>query len=48
MLIRRWPSASPTNTFAQTTGELQQQIQQIKQLYEQQISALEGRIASLE
>ncbi len=33
---------------AQTTQELQQQIQQMKQLYEQQISALEGRIASLE
>ena len=33
---------------AQTTQELQQQIQQMKQLYEQQISTLEGRIASLE
>ena len=33
---------------AQSTQELQQQIQQMKQLYEQQISALEGRIASLE
>ena len=33
---------------AQTTEELQQQIHQMKQLYEQQISALEGRIASLE
>ena len=33
---------------AQTTQELQQQIQQMKQLYEQQITALEGRIASLE
>jgi maltoporin len=33
---------------AQTTQDLQQQIQQMKQLYEQQISALEGRIASLE
>jgi maltoporin len=33
---------------AQTTEDLQQQIQQIKQLYEQQITALEGRIASLE
>jgi maltoporin len=33
---------------AQTTEDLQQQIQQMKQLYEQQISALEGRIASLE
>ena len=33
---------------AQTTQELQQQIQQMKQLYEQQIAALEGRIASLE
>jgi predicted ribosome quality control (RQC) complex YloA/Tae2 family protein len=39
---------SPPNTSAQTAGELQQQIQQIKQLYEEQISALEGRIASLE
>ncbi len=33
---------------AQTTADLQQQIQQMKQQYEQQISALEGRIASLE
>jgi maltoporin len=33
---------------AQTTQELQQQIQQMKQLYEQQIAALVGRIASLE
>ena len=33
---------------AQSTQDLQQQIQQMKQLYEQQISALEGRIASLE
>src|SRR6516164_4714132 len=33
---------------AQTTAELQQQIHQLKQLYEQQISELEGRIASLE
>ena len=33
---------------AQSTQELQQQIQQMKQLYEQQITALEGRIASLE
>jgi maltoporin len=33
---------------AQTTEDLQQQIQQMKQLYEQQISGLEGRIASLE
>ncbi len=33
---------------AQSTEELQQQIQQIKKLYEQQISSLESRIASLE
>ncbi|HZD31283.1 MAG TPA: carbohydrate porin [Candidatus Angelobacter sp.] len=33
---------------AQTTEDLQQQIQQMKQLYEQQIAALEGRITSLE
>src|SRR5215471_7552795 len=33
---------------AQTTKELQQQIQQMKQLYQQQISTLESRIASLE
>jgi maltoporin len=38
----------PQRASAQTTEELQQQIQQMKQLYEQQISALEGRIASLE
>jgi hypothetical protein len=31
---------SPQNTSAHTTQELQQQIQQLKQLYEQQISAL--------
>ena len=37
-----------SSAVAQTTQELQQQIQQMKQLYEQQISALEGRIASLE
>ena len=37
-----------SSASAQTTQELQQQIQQMKQLYEQQISALEGRIASLE
>ena len=39
---------SPEDASAQTTEELEQQIQQMKQLYEQQISALEGRIASLE
>jgi maltoporin len=39
---------SPQCASAQTTEELQRQIQQMKQLYEQQISALEGRIASLE
>ena len=39
---------TPQDASAQTTEELQQQIQQMKQLYEQQISALEGRIASLE
>src|SRR5215472_3146919 len=33
---------------AQTTQELQQEIQQMRQMYEQQISAFEGRIASLE
>ena len=37
-----------SSASAQTTQELQQQIQQMKQLYEQQIAALEGRIASLE
>ena len=41
-----WMCASTVH--AQTTQELQQQIQQMKQLYEQQIAALEGRIASLE
>jgi maltoporin len=33
---------------AQTTQELQEQIQQMKLRYEQQIAAMEGRIASLE
>jgi len=33
---------------AQATADLQQQIQQMKDTYEKQISALEGRIASLE
>ncbi len=33
---------------AQTTADLQQQIQQMKEAYEKQISALEGRIATLE
>jgi len=33
---------------AQTTQELQQEIQQMRRMYEQQISAFEGRIASLE
>jgi len=43
ILLLPWHSAQ-----GQTTEELQQQIQQMKQLYEQQIAALEGRIASLE
>jgi maltoporin len=38
----------PLPAHAQTTQELQQQIHQMKQLYEQQIAALEGRIVSLE
>ena len=38
---------APQDAAAQTTEEFEQQIQQMKQLYEQQISALEGRIASL-
>src|SRR5271169_1736590 len=38
----------PQRAQAQSTQELQQQIQQMKQLYEQQIAALEGRIVSLE
>lgn len=35
------------DAHAQTTQELQQRIQQMKQLYEQQISALEGHIPSI-
>jgi maltoporin len=37
-----------SHLHAQTTQELQQQIQQMKQIYEQQIATLEGRISSLE
>ena len=43
MFLFPWASAR-----AQSNEELQQQIQQMKQLYEQQISAMEGRIATLE